>query len=78
MAGTSPAMTVGGKRSLDGAERNPGLPRGVDAAPDFAALHPGYAKPKTWMAGTSPAMTVGYARLNFGVHGVSSIPAGWS
>jgi hypothetical protein len=31
-------------RSPDGAERNPGLPRGVDAAPDFAPLHPGYAR----------------------------------
>jgi hypothetical protein len=31
-----------GKRSPDGAERKPGLPRGVDAAPDFAALHTGY------------------------------------
>jgi hypothetical protein len=31
------------RRSPDGAERNPGLPRGVDAAPDFAPLHPGYA-----------------------------------
>src|SRR5580658_2185646 len=30
-------------RSPDGAERNPGSPRGVDAAPDFAPLHPGYA-----------------------------------
>src|SRR5580700_4724597 len=30
------------ERSPDGAERNPGLPRGIDAAPDFAALHPGY------------------------------------
>jgi len=30
-------------RSPDGAQRNPGLPRGVDAAPDFAALRPGYA-----------------------------------
>jgi hypothetical protein len=29
-------------RSPDGAERNPGLPRRVDAAPDFAPLHPGY------------------------------------
>jgi hypothetical protein len=28
--------------SSDGAKRNPGLPRGVDAAPDFALLHPGY------------------------------------
>ena len=35
-------MQRGSKRSPDGAERNPGLPRGVDAAPDFAALHPGY------------------------------------
>jgi len=43
MAGTSPAMTVRSKRSPDGAQRNPGLPRGVDAAPDFAPLHPGYA-----------------------------------
>jgi hypothetical protein len=32
------------KRSLDGAQRNPGLPRGADAAPDFAALHPGYVR----------------------------------
>jgi hypothetical protein len=31
-------------RSPDGARRNPGLPRSVDAAPDFAALHPGYAR----------------------------------
>jgi transposase-like protein len=31
-------------RSPDGAERNPRLPRGVDAAPDFAVLHPGYAR----------------------------------
>jgi hypothetical protein len=31
-------------RSPDGAERNPGLPRGADAAPDFAPLHPGYAR----------------------------------
>jgi hypothetical protein len=30
------------KRNLDGAERNSVLQRGVDAAPDFAALHPGY------------------------------------
>jgi hypothetical protein len=30
--------------SPDGAERNPGLPRGIDAAPDFAALHPGYTR----------------------------------
>jgi hypothetical protein len=29
-------------RSPDGAERNPGLPCRVDAAPDFAPLHPGY------------------------------------
>jgi len=40
MAGTSPAMTVDNERSRDGAERNPGLPRGVDAAPDFAPLQP--------------------------------------
>ena len=33
-------------RNPDGAERNPGLPRGVDAAPDFAPLHPGYARLK--------------------------------
>jgi len=32
------------KRNPDGAQRNPGLPRGVDAAPDFATLHPGYAR----------------------------------
>jgi hypothetical protein len=31
-------------RSPDEAQRNPGLPRGVDAAPDFAPLHPGYAR----------------------------------
>jgi hypothetical protein len=31
-------------RSPDGAERNPGLPRGVYAAPDFAVLNPGYAR----------------------------------
>jgi hypothetical protein len=31
------------RRIPDGAERNPGLPRGVDAVPDFAPLHPGYA-----------------------------------
>ena len=31
-------------RSPDEAERNPGLPRGADAAPDFAALHPGYVR----------------------------------
>jgi hypothetical protein len=30
------------RRSPDGAKRNPGLPGGVDAAPDFAPLHPGY------------------------------------
>jgi hypothetical protein len=35
-------MQRGSKRSPDGAERNPGLPRGVDAATDFAALHPRY------------------------------------
>jgi hypothetical protein len=35
-------MPRGHTRSPDGAKRNPGLPRGVDAAPDFAALHPGY------------------------------------
>jgi hypothetical protein len=35
-------MQRGSKRSPDGAQRNPGLPRGVDAAPDFAPLHPGY------------------------------------
>jgi hypothetical protein len=45
MAGTSPAMTVDNTRSPDGAERNPGLPRGVDAAPDFAPLHPGLLHP---------------------------------
>jgi hypothetical protein len=27
------------KRNPDGAQHNPGLPRGVDAAPDFAALY---------------------------------------
>ena len=32
------------RHSPDGAERNPGLPRRVDAAPDFAPLHPGYAR----------------------------------
>jgi hypothetical protein len=31
------------RRCPDEAERNPGMPRGVDAAPDFATLHPGYA-----------------------------------
>jgi hypothetical protein len=31
-------------RSPDGAERNPGLPRGVDAAPDFTSFNPGYAR----------------------------------
>jgi hypothetical protein len=31
-------------RSPDGAERNPGLPRGVDAVPDFALLYPGYVR----------------------------------
>jgi|GEM_PF-3734758 len=44
MAETSPAMTAHNTRSPDGAERNPGLPRGVDAAPDFAPLHPGYVR----------------------------------
>ena len=34
--------TIFQMRSPDGAERKPGLPRGVDAAPDFAPLHPGY------------------------------------
>jgi hypothetical protein len=37
------SMVKTSKRSLDGAQRNLGLPRGVDAAPDFATLHPGYA-----------------------------------
>jgi hypothetical protein len=29
-----------GRRSGGGAKRNPGAPRGVDAAPDFSSLHP--------------------------------------
>ena len=37
-------MQRGSKRRPDEAERNPGLQRGVGAAPDFAALHPGYAR----------------------------------
>ena len=46
--------------SPDGAERNPGLPRGVDVAPDFAALHPGYARfksPKTCLEDNGLGMT---------------------
>jgi hypothetical protein len=37
-----PAGEGEARGSPDGAERNPGLPRGVDAAPDIAPLHPGY------------------------------------
>jgi hypothetical protein len=36
--------TIYQMRSPAGAKRNPGLPRGVDAAQDFAALNPGYAR----------------------------------
>jgi hypothetical protein len=39
--------TIVQMRSPDFAERNPALPRGVDAAPDFAPLHPGYARQRT-------------------------------
>ena len=62
---------------MERAERNPGLQRGVDIVPDFAAsirttfaspalvagnhVFTAWVKPKTWVAGTSPAMTVGGA-----------------
>jgi hypothetical protein len=37
-------LTIVQMHSPDFAERNPGLPRGADAAPDFARLHPGYGR----------------------------------
>jgi hypothetical protein len=50
--------------NLDGAELNPGLPRGVDAAPDFAALHPGYARCTTVIAGRKFARMVEVVKID--------------